>query len=135
MENMEMAGFEKTDNDKLKKLYEAYDDLSNKKKTVVLCAYSVIYCNTTSKNDSSKKKFANKIFLDIKPDKRWRTIRNEVLDYVEKYKTNALIYSEGTDEYIMKNVIKRVKQKFAKIISESKPKNLDKEFRKMYRNT
>ncbi len=126
---------EKTNNDKLEKLYEAYDDLSNKKKIAVLCAYSVIYCNTSSKKHSSQQKFANKIFSDIKPENRWRTIRNEVLDYVEKYKTDALIYSEGTDDYIMKDVIKRIKQKFGKIISESKPKNLDKELRKMYRNT
>ncbi len=123
----------KTDKDKLKKLYEAYDNLSDIKKAAVLRAYSVIYCNTTSKNNSSQKKFANKIFSDIETKNRWRTIRNEVLDCIEKYKTDALIYSEDPDGYIMKNVIKKVKQKFAKIISESKPKNLDKELKKMYK--
>ncbi len=112
-----------------------YKSLSNKSKIAVLCAYSTIYCDTSRKDHDPQKKFANKIFSDIKPEQRWRTIRNEVLDYMEKYKTDALIYSEGSDEYILKDVIKKVKQKFAKIISESKPKNLSKELKTMYKNT
>jgi hypothetical protein len=42
------------------------------------------------------------------------------------------IFSDDTDEATKKYVIERIKQKFSKIIDESKPKNLKTQLERMY---
>jgi hypothetical protein len=109
-----------------------YECLSDESITEVFCAYSAIYCDTSRKNHYPQKRFANKIFSGINSEDRWKAIEDEVIDLMEQYKEDENIFSDDTDEVAKKYVIRKIKQKFSKIISESKPRKLKIQLEKMY---
>jgi len=111
-----------------------YKHISEKSKTKVLCAYSTIYCDTSRKDHYPQKKFANKIFSELKAEDRWKVIENEVVDLTKQYKADESIFNDDTDDDSKKFVISRIKSKFSRIISESGPSNLKKQLDNFYTN-
>jgi len=109
-----------------------YEHLSGESRTKVFCAYSTIYCDTSRKDHYPQKKFANKIFSKISSEDRWKAIEDEVIDLMGQYKADEDIFSDDTDEVTKKYVIKRIKQKFSKIITELKPRKLKIQLERMY---
>ena len=78
--------------------------------------------------------FADKIFISINSKKKWKAIRDEVVEMVERYKEDEKIFSDDTDEKNKKFVIRRIEQKFAKIINQSNNQKIKRELAKMYDN-
>ena len=111
-----------------------FEYLSSEIKVKVICAYSAIYCDTSRKSNHPQKKFADKLFVNISSNDKWEAIENEVIDLMEQYKEEEKIFTDDTDEANKKYVVRRIKQKFSKIIREAKPKNIDTQLEKLYDN-
>lgn len=111
-----------------------FEHLSDESKTKVICAYSTIYCDTSRRSNYPQKMFADKIFSQINSKKRWKAIRDEVVEMIERYKEDENIFSDDTDEKNKKFVIRRIEQKFAKIIDQSDHQKIEIELQKMYEN-
>ena len=105
--------------------------LSEKVRNKIYCAYAAIYCDTSRKNHYPQKKFAEKLFSVIKPEGRFKVIENEIIELLSQYKEEEKIFSKDTDE-AKKYVIRRILQKFSKLIEESKIKDIDSILESMY---
>ena len=111
-----------------------FEHLSDEAKTKVICAYSTIYCDTSRRSHYPQKMFADKIFSQINSKKRWKAIRDEVVEMIERYKEDENIFSDDTDEKNKQFVIRKIEQKFAKIIDQSDHQKIEIELQKMYEN-
>lgn len=108
------------------------EHLSGEAKSKVICVYSSIYCDNSRKNHYPQKRFAEKLFSNIDSKERWKVIQNEVINLIEQYKEEEKIFSDDSDEQNKEYVLRRIKQKFKKIIREAKPKLIEIQLEKLY---
>lgn len=109
-----------------------FDHVSEEVRGKIYCAYAPIYCDIARKSHYPQKKFADKLFKQIEPRDRFKVIKKEIEELIGEYKEEEKIFSEDTAEANKKYVIRRIKQKFDRIIKESKEKNINKKLEKMY---
>ena len=74
-----------------------------------------------------------KLFSKIGSKDRFEMIKNEITELISQYKEDEKIFSDDTtDEANKKHVIRRIKQKFFKIIDEAGIKNINSILEKLY---
>jgi len=108
------------------------ENVSNEVNNKILHAYASIYCDTSRKSHYPQKKFADKLFSKIEQKNRFKVIKNEIKELIGQYKEEEKIFNENTDEDNKKYVIRKIKQKFDRIIKESEVKNISNELDRMY---
>lgn len=111
-----------------------FDRVSEELKSKIYYVYAPIYCDTARKSHYPQKKFADKLFKQIEPGYRFEVIKKEIEELIGEYKEEEKIFSEDTAEANKKYVIRRIKQKFDRIIEESDIQNINKKLEKMYNN-
>jgi hypothetical protein len=109
-----------------------FDHVSEEVMCKIYYAYAPIYCDTARKSHYPQKKFADKLFKQIEPGERFKVIKKEIEELIGEYKEEEKIFSEDTAEANKKYVIRRIKQKFDRIIEESEVKNINKKLERMY---
>lgn len=109
-----------------------FEHLSSKVISKIYCAYAEIYCDSSRKSHYPQKKFAEKLFSKIGSKDRFEMIKNEITELISQYKEDEKIFSDDTDEANKKYVIRRIKQKFFKIIDEAGIKNINSILEKLY---
>lgn len=109
-----------------------FEQLSEDVIKEIYCAYAAIYSDTSRKGHYPQKKFADKIFNAIEPKDIFRLIKKEITESISQYKEEENIFSEDTEEANKKYVVRRVRQKFSKLLEESTAKNIDKKLGNMY---
>lgn len=102
-----------------------FEHLSPKVVNEIYCAYAEIYCDSSRKSHYPQKKFAEKLFSKIDSKDRFKKIEKEIAELISQYKEDEKIFSDDTDEANKKYVVRRIKQKFSKIIDDAGIKNIN----------
>ena len=98
----------------------------------IYCAYAEIYCDPNRKRHYPQKKFAEKLFSKIGSKDRFEMIEKEIAELISQYKEDERIFSDDSDEANKKYVIRKIRQKFSKIIDDAGINNISSKLGKMY---